>query len=177
MDGVVVDTINFVAKELSEYFKREVKPDEVAHNLGRIEKINDVFEARGEHLLCSLNPMDYAVDAINKIAQEHDVFIISARFQMHYDITLEWLKKHGIYVKEVLFTEGKSKTQICKKKNIDIFVEDSVTNAIELANMGIKVILYSNEYNACLVRKDILRCHTWTSIEETISKIAIGQPI
>lgn len=177
IDGVIIDSINYVAKELTQYLGREVKPDEVAHNLGKIDNINNIFEEKGEEFLCSLDPMELAVDSINSIAQEHDVYIISARFHNHYDITVKWLNRHGIKVNKIIFTQGKSKSNICKKKRIDVFVEDSVKNATELADIGIKVILYSTEYNLLVDRKDIIRCYDWTSIVKTIDQIMHSEEI
>ena len=82
-----------------------------------------------------------------------------------------WLNIHGIREDKIIFTQGKSKTNICKKKRIDVFIEDSVKNANELADVGIKVILYSTEYNLSLDRKDIIRCYDWASIVKTINQI------
>ncbi len=177
MDGVIVDTINFVASELSRYLDREVKPDEVAHNLGKIENVVQIFEEHGERLLCSLAPVELAADSINSIAREHEVYIISARFHVHYDITLQWLKKHGINVEKVIFTEGKGKSGICIENGIDVFIEDSARNALELADHGIKVILYSTEYNSSIQREDIIRCDNWPCILEAINQIVLDKAV
>ena len=171
MDGVIIDTINYVASELSQLLNRDVKPDEVAHNLGKIDNIAQIFEKHGERLLCSLAPIELAADSINSIAREHEVFIISARFHIHYDSTLQWLKKHGINVEKVIFTEGKGKSNICIENGIDVFIEDSAKNALELADHGIKVILYSTEYNSSIQREDIVRCNNWSSILDAINQI------
>ncbi|NLK87388.1 MAG: hypothetical protein GX279_07855 [Clostridiaceae bacterium] len=176
MDGVIVDTINYVASELSHYLNREVKPDEVAHNLGKIDNIGQIFEEHGERLLCSLDPFELAADSINSIVREHDVYIISARFHVHYESTLQWLKKHGINVDKVIFTEGKGKSDICIENGIDVFIEDSAKNALELADHGIKVILYSTEYNASIQRENIIRCDDWPCILEAIKRELLCAP-
>ena len=171
IDGVITDTINYVASELSKFLNREVKPDEVAHNLGEIENVAQIFMEHGERLLCSLAPMESAAYSINKLAREHEVYIISARFQIHYDVTLQWLKRHGINVDKVIFTEGKGKSDICIENGIDVFIEDSAKNALDLADHGIKVILYSTEYNSSLRREGIIRCDNWNRIIEAIDSI------
>ena len=173
IDGVIVDTINYVAAELSKYLNRKVKPDEVAHNLEKIENIVRIFSEDGERLLCSLDPLEDAVDSINKLAEEHDLYIISARFHVHYDITVEWIKKHGIKADQIIFTEGKGKLAACKEKGIDVFIEDSVKNALELADNGIKVILFSAEYNSSVQREDIIRCDNWKCILKAINQIML----
>jgi len=100
IDGVITDTISYVASELSKFLNREVKPDEVAHSLGVIENIAQIFEEHGERLLCSLAPMECAAESINKLAMDHEIYIISARFRIHYVSTIKWLKKYGINARQ-----------------------------------------------------------------------------
>jgi len=171
IDGVITDTISYVASELSKLLNREVKPDEVAHSLGEIENVAQIFEEHGERLLCSLAPMECAAESINKLAMNHEIYIISARFRIHYDSTIKWLKKYGINAEKVIFTEGKGKAAICIENGIDVFIEDSVKNALELADHGIKVILYSTEYNSSFQREGIIRCENWNCIIEAIDRI------
>ena len=90
---------------------------------------------------------------------------------MHFDVTLEWMNKHGIPFTEMIFTEGRSKGGICGEKKIDVFIEDSIKNAVEIAERGTKVLLYSTDYNTALNRADIIRCSGWKNIVDTVRGI------
>lgn len=74
----------------------------------------------------------------------------------------------------MIFTEGKGKSDICIENGIDVFIEDSAKNALDLADHGIKVILYSTEYNSSLQREGIIRCDNWNRIIEAIDRIMAG---
>lgn len=164
MDGVMINTIDFIASELTKHFGYQITTDEIAHRLGEVEGASEYFRSKGEYLLCSLQPIEGAVEVINCLNEEHDVYIISARFKTFYASTLQWLKKHGINVKEVIFTEGKGKSDFCRKYKIDFFIEDSVDNALEIAAAGIKVILLTTEYNRSLKSEGIVHLNDWQEI-------------
>lgn len=176
LDGVIVDTIRFVSRELTRHLGREYTPDDIAHRLGKLEGVDKVLQERGEYLLCSLGPIERAVEAINALSEHHEVYIISARFRMHYDMTLEWMKRHKIKVKEVIFTEGKGKADICRKLEIDLFVEDSAENALEISGAGIKVILLSTEYNRAVKAAMIEHRKNWDEIFEYIASETTQMP-
>jgi uncharacterized HAD superfamily protein len=164
MDGVMIDTINFTSKELTTYLGYKITPDDIAHRLGEINDVDKIFEEKGLHLLCSLSPLENVTEVINELSQEHEFYIISARFNIHYNATIEWLEKYGIKVKEIIFTEGRGKADICVKYGIDLFIEDSVKNALEVSKTGVKVILLSTGYNKSVESNEIDYCENWNEI-------------
>jgi uncharacterized HAD superfamily protein len=168
MDGVMVDTIRFISKEFSDAYGRVITPDDIVHRMGKIEGSGRLFEERGEYLLCSLAPMEHAAEVINGLGEQYEIVIISARFRMHYAATLEWLKKYGIRADAVIFTEGGGKADICVKNGIDLLIEDSLSNAIEVSNAGIQVLLMSTEYNRTAGNAHIDYCDSWDEIDRYI---------
>jgi uncharacterized HAD superfamily protein len=170
IDGVIVDTINFVSQALTKSYGYEIKPHDVAHGLGKMKGIEKYFEDNGEYLLCTLDPFENSVEVINEIGKEHEIYLISARFNIHYDLTINWLKRYAIKAKEILLTEGKSKTEICKTYNIELFIEDSAVNALEISALNIPVLLYNTEYNQSINGKGIIRCRNWDEIYYFIKK-------
>lgn len=164
MDGVIIDTINFISREFTETFGSKVTPGDIVYGLNRLEGADRMFEEKGEYLLCSLDPMEHAVEAINSLGARHEIHIVSARFRMHYDATLEWIRKHGIKADEIIFTEGGGKADICIRNGIDLLIEDSLSNALEVSAAGIPVILLSTEYNRAEVPDNISYCDSWSDI-------------
>lgn len=170
IDGVIVDTINFIAAVLTKSYGYTIKPGDVAHRLGEIENINNFFAENGEYLLCTLAPMEKSIEILDRLDQEHEIFLISARFRAYYDLTLNWLNKYGIRATEVLFTEGKSKTDLCKEYRIELFIEDSAINALEIAELNIPVLLVNTEYNQTAEGRRIIRCDNWDEIYDYIKE-------
>lgn len=63
-------------------------------------------------------------------------------------ITEKWLDKHGFPRAEVIsIGHDKSKVEVVKNANIDIFIDDKWENFVELNNAGICCFLYDQPYN------------------------------
>jgi len=63
-------------------------------------------------------------------------------------ITEKWLDKHGFPRAEVIsIGHDKSKVEVVKNANIDIFIDDRWENFVELNNAGICCFLYDQPYN------------------------------
>ena len=63
------------------------------------------------------------------------------------EITEKWLEKHNFPLSPVYTVNGESKVDIAKKQNIDVFIDDSFDNFVELNNAGIFTYLYSAPWN------------------------------
>ena len=165
LDGVIVDTITHVSLELSRHLGFYVSPNDVANRYGEIEGADDIFVKHGVEMLCTIAPFDDTVRVINDLAIKHEIYFISARYMLHYPATLDWLTKHCLPCENVLFTEGKSKAEICKELGIEVFIEDSIRNAMELVQAGIKVILYESDYSIDVIDERLHRCSNWADVE------------
>lgn len=60
--------------------------------------------------------------------------------------TDEWLKRHNYHEAPVYYTDGGSKVDILKG-NVDIFIDDSYKNYLELNKNGIKCLLFDRPHN------------------------------
>lgn len=64
------------------------------------------------------------------------------------ELTKEWLQKNGFPTRPVYTVPfGASKVEIAKQSGIDIFVDDSYDNFIELNNAGICTFLFDQPHN------------------------------
>ena len=172
IDGVITDTIRLCAQEFSDHFGCEITCENIAHRFSKIEGGKDfLYQNEKWMLLCSLKPLDGAVDAINTLYKEHEVYFISAREMIAYDSTLKWLENYNILPRELILTDGaQSKGDISKELGIDVFIEDSAVNASEIVQAGVPVILYKTEYNAGFENDRIIYCENWDEILKTISR-------
>lgn len=91
---------------------------------------------------------------------------ITAR-SIDHTVTQTWLDKH-LFPKAPLYCIGfgESKIEIAKKSGIDIMVDDSYTNFLELTNAGIFTYLYDAPYN----KKYDVGYKRIKSLKELISK-------
>lgn len=170
IDGVIVDTIRFCSEEFTNHFGYPVSCELIAHRFDDIKGGHEFLEENKEYLLCTMKPSEEAVQAVNALSREHDIYLISSRRQSVYEPTLNWLNKHEVAFKKLFLTSGMSKLTICKQLGIELFIEDSAVNASELAQYGIPVILYKTEYNIKAKHDLIVHCENWDEILKTVEE-------
>lgn len=92
----------------------------------------------------NIKPYDGVIEYLSTL--EEVIFITNRKVS---DYTYDWLDLHLKNKYEIYFVCG-SKVPILKELSITMFVEDKVENAIEIANSGIKVYLYDQQWNRYL---------------------------
>ena len=64
-----------------------------------------------------------------------------------------------------LIIDADDKAKICRSKKIDIFIDDSYKNCIQVANEGIKTYLMTTELNKNIDSGNIQRVYSWRDIK------------
>ena len=81
----------------------------------------------------------------------------------------DWLKRNDIDYDYIIFSE-ESKVKYIKDNNIDVMIEDSPRNIIELSEFT-KVICFDWLYNQGIEDSNICRCYNWDDIYHKIDDI------
>ena len=136
------------------------------------ENIAKFFEIYYLDILKEVQIKPFVKETINKLKKEkNEVYIITARRKREGEIvekiTNEWLKDNGILYDE-LFINIKEKSKIVNQLKIDIFIDDSYENCIDVkTNTDAKVYMLSTRYNTGILDKQLERIN---NIDELISK-------
>ena len=136
------------------------------------ENIAKFFEIYYLDILKQVQIKPFVKETINKLKKEkNEVYIITARRKREGEIvekiTNEWLKDNGILYDE-LFINIKEKSKIVNQLKIDVFIDDSYENCIDVkTNTDAKVYMLSTKYNTGILDKQLERIN---NIDELISK-------
>lgn len=136
------------------------------------ENIAKFFEIYYLDILKEVQIKPFVKETINKLKKEkNEVYIITARRKREGEIvekiTNEWLKDNGILYDE-LFINIKEKSKIVNQLKINIFIDDSYENCIDVkTNTDAKVYMLSTKYNTGILDKQLERIN---NIDELISK-------
>ncbi len=136
------------------------------------ENIAKFFEIYYLDILKEVKIKPFVKETINKLKKEkNEVYIITARRKREGEIvekiTNEWLNNNGILYNE-LFINIKEKSKIVNQLKIDIFIDDSYENCIDVkTNTDAKVYMLSTKYNTGILDKQLERIN---NIYELISK-------
>lgn len=91
----------------------------------------------------------YCVDVIRQLHNEgNEIYIITARdSEFHDDPYLQsevWLNKNNIYF-DKLIVNARDKKQVCLENNIDLLIDDSISNCLNVSSVGIQTLTIGND--------------------------------
>lgn len=114
-----------------------------------------------------LSPMEGALNGIRRLRNHHTIHVITHRFEEGRLNTLRWLDRYGVDFQSLTFTDKKGK--LASILGIDLMIEDSELHAKDLANQGVKVLLYDNLYNQNCSGRLIERVTGWDDIVKILT--------
>lgn len=143
------------------------------HHWDNDEEMNFWHEHYGE-IIKQVNPFTFAVDTIKKLKEEgNEIIIITARWpEENADIsgiTLEWLKRNHIEYDDIILNVN-DKAKVALDKKIDLFIDDSFQNCVDVANAGIKTYMMESRTNKGLNHEKVSRVYSWPDIYNRIKK-------
>jgi len=143
------------------------------HNWSKDEEKN-FWNKYYREMLPQFKPLTLVAETIQKLKKEgNEIIIVSARWpEEDFNVelaTLEWLKSHHIVYDEIVL-DASDKAKIAFDKKLDIFIDDSFKNCIELANAGVKTYIMETRTNKSLNAENITRVYSWPDIYDKIKK-------
>ena len=109
-----------------------------------------------------------ARDIIKELYERNNLYFVTARSESLTGITTNWLNKNGFSDIEVYLLGSDYKIEKAKELNCNLFIEDNPSNAIQIAEAGINVILMDANYNKGTEHERITRVKDWKQINELI---------
>ncbi|MHB8652220.1 MAG: 5' nucleotidase, NT5C type [Minisyncoccota bacterium] len=148
----------------------------------RAEAVRRVYEFYHSEHHANLLPVEGAVEALKQLREENTLVMITSRPESVRGLTLDLLGKHIDEVFESTHFLGhyhdakgsqKTKGEVCKEILIDIFIEDSIGNAVTVSEKGIPVLLLDAPWNQGGIPKHITRVFGWSNVLEKLQTITI----
>lgn len=128
-----------------------------------------------ERILREVEPKTLAKKYLDKIHDEgNKIILITARWENEYfDVrktTEEWLKKHDIPYDELII-DASDKLSICKNNNVDLFIDDSISNCNRAAEAGIKSFVMDTIINRGEDNPLVTRVYSWPHVYMKMKEI------
>ena len=174
---------NYAQKYTIEELKREINISnkkgyydhnytESIHGWNKVESVM-LWEKYYKEMLHKVRPKTFAKEYLNKIAEDYEIYLITARFDIPgldvKKITEEWLSNYEIpYVK--LITNANNKAKIIKENEIELFIDDSFNNCRAVSDIGIKTYLMDSRPNSNidLSEENFERVFSWPHLYQKI---------
>ena len=111
------------------------------------------------------------VDLINKLYNNHEIYIITARSENFIDNvdqkTKRLLDKFNIKYHKIITGAGR-KAEVCVKNNIDLLIDDSIKHCTNFKQKGGKVLLFDSINNRN-IDIDLPRVYSWKEVYDIIN--------
>lgn len=143
------------------------------HSWSQEEEMN-FFTKYYKECLEKIRPKMYAVETIKKLKEEgNKIILITARFNWVNvnveEVTLKWLKDNNIeYDKLIINALDKSKIAVDNK--IDVFLDDSFENCINVSRCNIKTYIMDSRVNRTLSDDKVERVYSWPHFYQKIKE-------
>lgn len=129
---------------------------------------NDLFVIMAKSVTLKEN----VVDTLKKLKKEgNNIIFITARnseeYGDPYKLCLEFLEKNNIPY-DKLFVDIYDKGSLCKKENIDIFIDDNVRNCNSVKDAGIRTVQFDNSFTPKV--KNVEHVSSWNEFYELLHK-------
>jgi len=123
-------------------------------------------------------PIPGALDVLKQLQQNYRLVIVTARPETMEVETRAWLASHFPEIfDEIIFTNHyydtgvkRTKSSVCLERGVQVFVEDALHNALDVAGAGIPVLLFDTPWNREVVPKLIHRVSSWQEVFENITR-------
>ncbi len=128
-----------------------------------------------EKVLTDATPKSYAPEVINKLKEEgNTIYIITARYEQEgidsvRRLTEKWLNDNNIKYDELIM-DANNKLEIVQKYNIDVFIDDSLENCLDVAKGSAKVFQYVGIGNILTNDENIQKVYSWPQIYSLLKK-------
>ena len=183
LDGCITDISKFVADYGTKFcyennIKYSVKEDEYdeAKALGiSYDETEEFWNKYLPYYATEYKPRDFVTEVIEKLKEKNEIYIITARnedglprevYGKMQEFVKDWFKKYNIYYDKLIFTKG-SKLPYCLENNIEVMIEDSPINIMDIAQK-IQVFCFDNPYNKKIEGKNITRVYSWYDVLSAI---------
>lgn len=125
-----------------------------------------------ENITKKAKPREDVVDVIKKLREDgHKIYIITARdSEFHnnpYELSKTWLNKNNIEY-DKLIVDARDKEKICREQNVEIFIDDKLSNCMQISNENIVTIRITNYTEQ---HQNIVNKKNWKEIYEYIKQL------
>lgn len=118
-------------------------------------------------------PRTFASEVINKLKEENEIYIITARTLKELDnmqeVTKKFLQKYNINYDKIIFAD-EDKLQTCIEQGIDLMIEDKPSNVMKISTK-IPVLCMDARYNRECEGENITRVFSWYNVLEKIEEM------
>jgi uncharacterized protein len=184
-DDVIFNLSDHLLKFFNDRFQTSFKRDEItAYEMRTLWNLNHEQEEKVIMDFCFSElhhgclPVKGAIEAIKELSRNHTLIVVTARDDARIEMTHKWLDVYlPTMFDSVIFTnhnhedagKRRKKSEVCKEQNIDIFIDDSMGNVLDVSSVVERVFLFDAPWNQGELPENAERVFGWDEILARLS--------
>lgn len=138
----------------------------------------DISEFYSHPAFDNLTPIEGSVQAVQRLTQEHDIYLITARPSYEEGKIRNMIEfNYRSCFKDIILTDqvfekdnARKKSEICNDIGAKLMIDDSISHAYDCISEGIDVFLMDMPWNQSYKADDkITKVYSWKDIEKEIN--------
>jgi uncharacterized HAD superfamily protein len=167
IDGTITDPATFIP-HLNQAFQKQLLYEEITqYHLPPLFGVSDHefmewFTKNEGNIYSNAQLADAAKEILDELGEAHQLIYISARNQVHHQLTLDWFNQQKLPYHHITLLGSHDKINMARNHAIEIFFEDKLENANDLSEeLDIPVMLFNTPYNQGSIHQHVKRVQHW----------------
>jgi uncharacterized HAD superfamily protein len=172
-DGVIADTPILKIAYVNEHFNKNINiKDSSKEKLSKIIGIKNYKDMITNTYISAdmlkVPPVKDSLECIKRLSKKNKILIVTSRNDKEVIVAKRWLKKHKVNYNLLINTSEKNKSDVCKRYNIDVLIEDEPKKLDEITLPNMRKILLKRAYNNIDTNSDIIICKDWNHVVKVL---------
>lgn len=182
--GLDIDDVIFKTSEAFKTILDKCEDEEIlSHKLDIMRgdainsKVGQFLKDNGVPAMKRAKPMENVAESIKKLREQaNKIILITARGNINFPesekVTIETLRENKIEYDAIIYN-SKDKAEDCRKNNVNLFVDDSPKNCLEVQQkLKIPVIGFESDITKEeMIRNNIISVSSWINLLELINQM------
>ena len=146
-DGLIADTTKAKKAYAGKEYGILLNPEDCDREtgirlLGKDRYFRMIRDIYGSKTTLALDPVPGAIDALGRLEQVADVYIVTARYSEQVSWLRKWMEERILPVHGVVHTAEQSKRDTIRSLQLDWFFDDSLRNLVDAKDTDARLVLY-----------------------------------
>lgn len=189
IDDTIANTFEKIVEEALDYTRKNINPNFQLEDAGKTVTNLPYKEMFGwndeqdekfwkEHdftkIILEITIKENAAEVIDRLYQNHEIYLITARSQMLGEnteaLTKQWLAKNQVKYHH-FYMNAEEKIDLCLENKIDLFIDDAYHHCKKMQENKIQTFMMSSKMNQNIQDHSIPVFHNWKEIGEELKVI------
>ncbi|MEX2230336.1 MAG: hypothetical protein WEB13_11940 [Dehalococcoidia bacterium] len=172
-DGTIASWAGAMDRWLREAMGRPLDPDRhIVEQVTREQLQAMVGAILGTALTLEMTPEEGALDAMTRLARDHELLVITARHDHEAAFAAQWLERHGAPVGAVVSTGRALKADTCRELAIGVLLDDTADHLLALDATATVPVLFRTRFGNRAAQPPFIHVvEHWQAFEALCSRL------